>query len=234
MPMYYQIEENVKQRIANEEFKRGEAIPSERELSESYEVSRMTVRQAITNLVNEGILYRRKGRGTFVAEEKIAQPLQGMTSFTEDMKSRGMKPESRLLSLQIKTAPAEISQKLHLESSSQVVKIDRIRYADQEPMAIETTYLSVRKFPDLTEDIVKKSLYDYIEKDKGYTIEKATQMIEAVIAGEKQADLLGVEAGQALLHIERNSYLSDGSPFEVVISDYRADRYKFITDMFRG
>ncbi|MFD2923268.1 phosphonate metabolism transcriptional regulator PhnF [Halobacillus naozhouensis] len=234
LPIYYQIEEDIKQRIADDDYRSGDMIPSERELSETYDVSRMTVRQAVTNMVNEGVLFREKGRGTFVADQKIEQPLQGMTSFTEDMRSRGMEASSRLLQFERVAAPFDVLRKLQLHEEAEVYKIERIRYADQRPMAIETTFIPAAMFPGLDERVVQGSLYDYIEKSKQKRIGKASQMIEATIADEQQSSLLEVPAASAILHIERNSSLTDGTPFEVVKSSYRADRYKFISDIYRA
>ncbi|MFC7062113.1 GntR family transcriptional regulator [Halobacillus seohaensis] len=234
LPMYYQIEEDIKQRISNNEFRPSDMIPSERELSESYEVSRMTVRQAMTNMVNEGVLFREKGKGTFVADEKIEQPLQGLTSFTEDMKKRGMEASSKLISFEKVAAPLDISRKLAIEEEADVYQIQRIRYADQKPMAIEKNFLPVAMFPGLSEAIVLGSLYHYIEQTKKQPIGKANQMIEATTADENQASLLDIPTDSAVLYIERNSFLTDGTPFEVVKSSYRADRYKFISDIYRA
>ncbi|MCA0970910.1 phosphonate metabolism transcriptional regulator PhnF [Halobacillus litoralis] len=233
MPMYYQIEEDLKQRMDTGEFRAGEMIPSERELSEHYDVSRMTVRQAMTNMVNDGYLYREKGKGTFVAEQKIEQPLQGMTSFTEDMKQRGMEASSRLIAFERQPATKEIAGKLALGEDADVFLVQRIRYADKKPMAVETTYLPASLLPELTEEIVQGSLYEYVENELNRTIEKATQMIEATVADDHQSKLLDVPEHSAVLLIERNSVLTDGTPFEVVKSAYRADRYKFISDIYR-
>ncbi|WP_079479112.1 phosphonate metabolism transcriptional regulator PhnF [Halobacillus salinus] len=234
MPMYYQIQEDLKQRMDSGEFVPGTMIPSERELSEHYDVSRMTVRQAMTNMVNDGYLYREKGKGTFVAEQKIEQPLQGMTSFTEDMKQRGMEASSRLISFETIPATVEIAKKLNLDESEDVFRVQRIRSADQKPMAVETTFLPVTLLPELTEEIVQGSLYQYVEDKLGLSIEKATQMIEATVADDHQANLLEVPKNSAVLMIERNSILTDGTPFEVVKSAYRADRYKFISGIYRS
>ncbi|MBA2174208.1 GntR family transcriptional regulator [Halobacillus locisalis] len=234
MPMYYQIEEDLKQRMDRGEFASGDMIPSERELSLHYDVSRMTVRQAMSNMVNDGFLYREKGKGTFVAEKKIEQPLQGMTSFTEDMKQRGMKASSRLLGFETIVAPPEISRKLDLNDEEKVYRVQRIRFADQVPMAIETTFVPVNLLPTLTEQTVQGSLYHFVEAELELKIEKATQMIEATIADADQAELLQVASQSAVLHIERHSVLNDGTPFEVVKSAYRADRYKFISDIYRS
>ena len=234
LPIYYQIEEEIKQKIDAGTFVTGETIPSERELSEVYEVSRMTVRQSITNLVQEGRLYRVKGRGTFVAEQKIEQSLMKMTSFTEDMIRRGMVSKNKILHFEVIPAPADVSRKLSIKEGREVYDIQRIRYADERPMAIERTYIPVELVPQMDESAVFGSLYAYIEQHHPYKIGKAMQEIEATIAGDDQAELLEIASGSAVLHIERTSLLEDGTPFEVVKSSYRADRYKFISEISRS
>ncbi|TDL31220.1 GntR family transcriptional regulator [Jeotgalibacillus sp. S-D1] len=227
LPMYAQIAQNLKKKIQKGMFQAGSPIPSERELTETYEVSRMTVRQAITNLVNEGLLYRAIGKGTFVSEEKIEQPLQGLTSFTEDMKARGMTPGSEMLEFYTAAPPSEVTVKLQLHETDQVVVMKRIRHADSRPMAIETTYIPVTLFSDLNQEAVKQSFYAYIQEKKQLTISHARQTIEAAIAKKDEAALLLIREPSAVLQIERLSYLTTGIPFELVRSTYRADRYKF-------
>ncbi|ELK44456.1 GntR family transcriptional regulator [Halobacillus sp. BAB-2008] len=233
LPMYYQIEEDIKGKIESGLFGVGKTIPSERELSEQYGVSRMTVRQAVSNLVNEGALYREKGKGTFVSERKIEQPLTGMTSFTEDMKKRGMTATSRLIGFSVISAPPDIARKLHLEQGEEVYEIQRIRFADGKPMAVEQTFLPIALVPGVDESIVMGSLYEHIEENHDYKIDKATQVIEATTADQEQSELLAIPYGAAVLHIERLSVLTNGTPFEVVKSSYRADRYKFISEIHR-
>ncbi|WP_082233240.1 phosphonate metabolism transcriptional regulator PhnF [Halobacillus massiliensis] len=233
LPMYYQIEENIKQRISNGDYQPSDMIPSERELSDTYKVSRMTVRQAINNMVNKGILFREKGKGTFVSAKKIEQPLKGLTSFTEDMQARGMKPSSKLVSFNKIGASAELARKFEREEGELVFQIKRIRYADGKTMAIENSYIPVELLPDLTEQVVSGSIYDYVEKTLKQSIGKASQFIEASIAEDSQSAMLQIPPDSAILNIERNTFLADGTPFEVVNSSYRADRYKFISDIYR-
>ncbi|WP_027953874.1 GntR family transcriptional regulator [Halobacillus kuroshimensis] len=233
LPMYYQIEEFLKLEINEGAFHPGDMIPSERELSERFQVSRMTVRQAVSNMVNDGILYREKGRGTFVAEKKIEQPLKGLTSFTEDMKLRGMSSSSRLLSFDVMQAPQDIASKLNLEDDGDVYAVKRIRFAEKQAMAVETSFLPVSLLPDLTEEIVHGSMYEYLENVLDLRISHARQEIEARAADEKESEDLQIEAHSPVLHIERCSYLDNRVPFEVVKSTYRADRYKFISDIER-
>lgn len=233
VPMYAQIESYLKARILTGGYPVGEAIPSERELTEQFGVSRMTVRQSITNLVTEGLLYREKGRGTFVANEKVEQPLTKLTSFTEDMFSRGMIPSNKLVSFTRIKPPKTIIKKLQLSKGQEVFEITRIRYADDVPMAIERSFLPVHLMQDLTEEVLGESLYAFIEKDGTQVISHASQRMEAAIVTSEDAVLLQIALPSAIITIERISYLTNENPFEVVHSTYRADRYKFTSEIWR-
>ncbi|MBM7553028.1 GntR family transcriptional regulator [Thalassobacillus pellis] len=234
LPMYYQIEEDIKRRINTGEFKAGEVIPSERALTDMYDVSRMTVRQAVNNLVQEGILYREKGKGTYVTEEKIEQQLAGLTSFSEEMRKRGLTPATKVVRFEQTNAGTQAAKKLQVNPDTAVFKVSRIRLADELPMAFEQGYFPCELTPGLTESIVQKSLYQYVEKELGNKIVRAEQEIEAVTAEEQTASWLEVEPGSALLRFERVAYLADGRPLEYVHTSYRGDRYRFKTEVFRG
>ncbi|GLC88482.1 GntR family transcriptional regulator [Lysinibacillus piscis] len=233
IPIYIQIEEIIKQRIYLNEYKIGETIPSERELSIQFDVSRMTVRQSITNLVNTGLLYREKGRGTYVANPKLEQPLQGLTSFTEDMRARGMEPSSKVLRFEKIVPPMDIANDLLLEHGEEVFFVVRIRSADSKPMAIERTYIPVKIYPDLDEKKITGSLYALIETHFQRKIGNAIQQMEAAIVTKEDSKLLQINHTAPVLIIKRTSYLADGVPFELVRSTYRADRYKFISEIQR-
>ncbi|MBT2678920.1 GntR family transcriptional regulator [Bacillus sp. ISL-35] len=233
IPIYHQLEEYIKSQIESGELKPDEAIPSERVYAEQFKISRMTIRQALTNLVNDGYLYRHKGKGTFVNQKKVEQHLQGMTSFTEDMKERGLTPGSRLVSFEIIPASRKIADTLHLGEHTPLFEIKRVRLADDAPLALETTYLPANLAKGLTEEIINHSLYKYIEEKLSLTIHEATQEIEAAIAKEHELPLLEIDKGSPVLLIHRTSYLKDGTPFEYVKSAYRADRYKFVHSMQR-
>lgn len=233
VPIYHQLEEYIKQQIENGHLMEEAVIPSEREYAERFQISRMTVRQAINNLVSEGYLKRQKGRGTFVNKKKVEQELQGMTSFTEDMLSRGMSPSSTLLSFQIIPADKKTATDLRIEENDFVYKIKRIRLADNAPMALETAYIPVELVPGLTEENSNLSLYQYIEEHLSLSISEATQEIEASIASSHDAEPLGINIGAPILLIERISYLQNEVPFELVKSTFRADRYRFIHTMKR-
>ncbi|MCZ2258532.1 GntR family transcriptional regulator [Sporosarcina sp. G11-34] len=232
-PIYVQIEEYLKHRIVNGEYSKGQAIPSERELTDLFGVSRMTVRQSITNLVNEGLLYRERGRGTFVSSPKVEQTLSGLTSFTEDMIARGMAPSNKLLSFERQLPTIEIAQGLQLTEGDEVFSVKRIRYADDMPMAIERTYIPVKLVPELDQDAFGGSFYVFIEKSSEQKISHATQQMEAVLVKKEDAELLQMKVPAPVLIIERKSYLTNGLPFEIVLSTYRADRYKFVSEIRR-
>ena len=233
IPMYVQIGEELKRRIKDGEVAVGSAIPSERELTEQFGVSRMTVRQSITNLVNEGLLYREKGRGTFVASPKVEQPLNGLTSFTEDMKARGLTPSNKVIRFEKTQPEPDIAEELQLAPDEEVFTVERIRYANEKPMALERTYLPVKLFPALDGQALGGSLYSLIEQDHQHPISHASQRMEAALVKKEEAELLQIAMPAAILIIERVSYLTNGVPFEVVRSIYRADRYKFITEIQR-
>ena len=231
--MYVQIEEYLKQQILAGVFDVGIAIPSERELTDMFGVSRMTVRQSVTNLVNEGLLFREKGRGTYVSLPKLEQPLIGLTSFTEDMLSRGMTPSNKLISFEKRMPNPDIIIGLQLNVGEEVFIVKRIRYADEKPMAIERTYLPVKFVPELDLEALKGSLYEYVENNQQLSISHASQLMEAALVRKGDAAHLQMEMPSAVLIIERISYLSTGVPFEIVRSMYRADRYKFISEIRR-
>jgi GntR family transcriptional regulator len=232
LPLYFQIEEAIKQKIDKGEWESGSMISSEREFAENYEVSRMTVRQAINNLVNDGYLTRRKGKGTFVSGKKIEQKLLGLTSFTEDMKARGYKPASKLVSFQTVEANHKLAKALDISQNEEVYEIKRVRLANEIPMAIETTFVPVQLI-QLSEIHIKEgSLYSQVE-NAGFHIDYATQSLEASIAREAESEILEIAKGAPVLLIQRQTFLTTGKPLEVVHSVYRGDRYKFMIDMKR-
>lgn len=227
IPIYVQIEEMIKQQIADGTYRQGEMIPSEREFAEMYQVSRMTVRQALTNLVGNGQLYREKGKGTFVTTEKMEQSLNSLTSFTEDMLARGLVPTSKVLSFEVIIPSKEIMKELQLEEGAKVYYITRIRNADNIPMALERTYIPVSLFHNLQEQQLEQSLYQIIEQHYGTKLSYADQHIEAGIVTNADRKVLQLAEHAVVLVMQRKSYLVDQRPVEFVRSTYRADRYKF-------
>ena len=227
VPIYHQLEELIKRQIDSGQLKPNQAIPSEREYSEQFQISRMTVRQALTNLVNEGLLYRKKGTGTFISERKVEQVLQGLSSFSEEMMERGLTPSSAILSYEIVPASSTVAQKLKIELESPVLQIERIRFADDVPMAIETAYMPKHLAEGFSEELAKDSIYQFIKEKLSLEIDEAYQEMEAVIASEHEAKSLQIKKGSPILKITQVTYLEDHTPFEYVKSSFRADRYRF-------
>src|SRR5438132_967176 len=172
IPMYYQIMSQLREKISEGEYTVDSALPPERELAETYEVSRMTIRQAIAELVNEGLLVRRKGIGTFVAPPKLEQALSSLTSFTEDMAQRGMKAGSRVLSFKETLPDPATGKTLGLSAEETIFECVRLRLADEEPMALETTMLVAAFFPGLQrEDLENRSLYKVLAERWGIELD---------------------------------------------------------------
>ncbi|MDR0123685.1 MULTISPECIES: GntR family transcriptional regulator [Bacillus] len=233
IPMYHQIMENLKKQIEDGTLAPDTLIPSEREYAERFGISRMTVRQALSNLVNEGYLYRQKGKGTFVSRKKFEQPLQGLTGFTEDMRQRGLKASSHLIDFKKTACPAHLLPVLQLSNNDAVYELKRIRLANDEPMAIETSYMPETFAGDLTKEHLTGSLYEYMENHTGLAIAHAKQELEANVASEEEAHVLSISTGSPVLSIARTTYFQNDLPFEYVLSVYRGDRYKLIHTMER-
>lgn len=235
LPIYYQLEEEIRSLIQTEKLKAGELLPSEREYAERYNISRMTVRQAINNLAAEGLLYRQKGRGTFISEKKFEQDLQGLTSFSEDMRQRGLTPSNKLISFQVMEATKRVAETLQLTPDAEVYEIVRIRYANEAPVAVETIYTPKQLVGEMSAQDVEDSFYNYMETKLNHKIAYGDQTIESVLANEFEIENLNVHDGAPVLLMQRTSYLSDeqATPLEYVKSAYRADKYKFKLQMRR-
>lgn len=208
----------------------GDALPSERRLAEELGVSRPTLRQAIDGLVAEGLLDRRHGSGTYVAEPRIAVPLT-MTSFTEDMVKRGMKPGGRVLSFRSETAGARIGRRLALSPVEEVFTIRRLRLADGAPMAIETLCLPRSLMPGLRRhDLEGRSFYDLL-RGGGVVIASGTETIEPTVTTAEESAELGVPVHMPAFLFERITRDENGRPLEYVRSVYRGDRYRLELDL---
>jgi GntR family transcriptional regulator len=211
----------------------GDAIPSERLLSSDLGVSRLTVRAALDDLVREGYLVRRRGSGTFVSEPKIAQELT-MTSFTEDMRSRGMTPASRTLELRVAPAGAHLGRLLHVSPSEPVVIVTRLRLADRETMAIETLHVRETLVPGLSaQDLERRSFYELLSDTYGIEIVGGTQTIEPTVTNEEESAGLGVPLHSPAFLFERVTRSLSGEIVEYVRSIYRGDRYRIVSELSR-
>jgi GntR family transcriptional regulator len=210
----------------------GTAIPSERDLATRYGVSRMTLRAAIDDLVRDGYLVRRHGAGTFVARPRIAKQIH-LTSFTEDMRSRGLVASTRVLSLARKPAGARIGARLGVSPSETVVIVGRLRLADGDPMAIEWVHVPDRMLPGIGRADFEGSFYRVLGDRFGIVIDGGTQTLEPTVTDERESELLGVPLHSPILFVERVTWTADGTPVEYTRTMYRGDRYRFTVDLAR-
>jgi GntR family transcriptional regulator len=212
-----------------EQLEVGEAIPSERQLSSDLGVSRLTLRAALDDLAREGYVVRRRGAGTFVGEPKIAQELT-MTSFTDDMRRRGLRPSSRTLELRVSPAGARLGRLLHVSPSEPVVIASRLRLADGESMAIETVHVRETHIPGLTaRDLEEQSFYELLRDRYGIVVVGGTQTIEPTVTDEDESAALGVPLHSPAFRFERVTHADTGEIVEFVESIYRGDRYRLVT-----
>jgi GntR family transcriptional regulator len=205
----------------------GAALPTERELCAEYGVSRATVRHVLQGLEAEQRIFRRQGKGTFVALAKIEEPL-GLTSHTEEMRARGIIPGSKLITVSRIEAPIEVAAALRLGPGAEVLRIERLRLADGEPIAIEVLFLNAERFDGITASLGDNvSFYQLLHSDYGVELDSAEETIEAVVAGSREAGLLDCAPGGALLQLSRLTTDTDHRPIEFVQSLYRGDRFRF-------
>lgn len=202
-----------------------EALPSERELMEIHHVSRVTVRAAIARLIDEGLVYNVHGSGTYVGSREIFSKAPKLTSFTEDMVSRGFTPSSRVLAAYVVDADEDLARRLAVPLGSSCTVLRRLRLADDEPIAIEEVYLPTSVL-DLDQLRLNESLYAQLAK-YGHEVIRAEQEITATALDDEQCTLLGVPSGSAALCVLRVSSSRQGRLIEFARDIYRADRYSF-------
>ncbi|PCR99067.1 GntR family transcriptional regulator [Lactococcus fujiensis] len=226
VPNYVRIHDALKDEVEKGVWKIGERLPSERDLAERFEVSRMTARQAVTSLVDEGILERRVGSGTYVASRRVREKMRGTTSFTDIISSQGKVPSSEVLSY-TKTAPNDVEcEKLNITKKDMIIRMERIRYADNIPICFEVASVPF----DLVKLFDKKSITSNFFKtlrENGYEISHSEQIVSAKKASTEISDYLKTRVGSAILGVTQTSYLADGRAFEYVLSQYVGERFEF-------
>lgn len=229
LPLYLQLARHLRTLIVEGRLTDQDALPGERELAETFGVSRVTVRKALRELIAEGLLHQRQGAGTFINRSPhVEQRLSALASFTEDIGDRGLKPDSRWLSRSLATATPEEAMALALRPGAKVVRLHRLRLADGTPLAIELSTLPSWFLPD--PDLVQGSLYETL-RGRGHPPFRALQRLSAIRLPADQAALLGVPDGASALYIERRTFLENGTPLEFVRSHYRGDAYDFVVEL---
>ncbi|MDH7637773.1 GntR family transcriptional regulator [Sphingomonas oryzagri] len=234
-PLYLQLQHLLRDAIGAQLLKPEQALPSERDLCEDFDLSRVTIRKAIEGLVDEGLLVRKRGAGTFIADmrreardTRVEKIFSKLSSFSEDMESRGMKPSSRWLSQSTGMVSPDEAMALALSPGTAVHRFRRLRFADGKPMALEYTILPAHYLPDIT--AVTHSLYEALAQT-GSRPTRALQRLRAVGFDAEQAEAIGVEIGHPGLLIERRGFLPDGRPVEFTQSYYRGDAYDFVAEL---
>jgi GntR family transcriptional regulator len=224
----------IRQAVEDRRLALGEALPSERDLCEGFGLSRVTIRKAMDGLVADGLLERRQGAGTFVCAPKLAvstrveKSFSMLSSFSEDMLSRGRKPGNAWIDRGEGTVNPEEALALGLSPGSGVYRFSRIRYADGQPMALEHATLPGWGLPSI--DAVDTSLYGALDQS-GHRPVRALQRVRAIGFNEEQAELLKITAGDPCLFIERRAFLADGRAIEVTHSWYRGDAYDLVAEL---
>ncbi|RME82034.1 MAG: GntR family transcriptional regulator [Caldilineae bacterium] len=232
VPLYQQLYELLRRRILSREWRAGHMLPTEAQLMEQYGVSRATVRQALDTLATEGLIYRQRGRGTFVAHPTVQQGLVRIVSFTEDMRQRGFEPKTRVLNTGIIAASADLAKVLDIEPGAEVARIERLRLADGEPMSIEVSFLVHALCPGVLQyDYARRPLRQTLEQEYGLRITRATQAIRAINAPDDIAKRLTVAPGDALIFIERISLSQYNIPVEFLRIYHRGDRYVLYNEL---
>lgn len=226
-PLYLQLQQLIRQAIENRVLTQDDAIPPERDLAIEYGVSRITVRKAIDDLAQEGLLVRRRGAGTFVAA-RVEKSFSKLSSFSEDMIARGRVPSSEWLSRSAGAVTPEEALSLGLSPGTPVYRFQRLRFADDIPMAVEYSTIVGHCLPSV--DAVRDSLYAALEASGCRPI-RALQRLRAMHFPLDQSKRLGVETGHAGLFIERRGFLSDGDAVEFTQSYYRGDAYDVVAEL---
>ncbi len=213
-PIYKVIENHIKNLIVSNDLKQGDLIPSEKQLSEEFDVTRMTVRSALNNLVKEGYITRRRGIGSIVLGSKIYDNISAVSGFTKEMKNKGNEISNILKELSVKEADKELSEKLNIEVGENVWEIKRIRLSNNVKVSYMITYMPVKLFPNLNKSYCENSLYEFIEDICGYKIAISEREVEAVISDVKLEKILGLNKKDPILYIKQTSRLDNGDVFE--------------------
>lgn len=234
IPLHHQITLLLRRQISSGELKPGDMIPSESQLCSQYNVSRTTVRQALNQLVEENLIIRRRGKGSFVASPKLRRSLNHLYSFSEDMLSMGLKPFSHVLEQKVVEAADEIKGALDLPAyNSRVLQLMRVRIANNEPLLLETTYIPLYLCPDIQEvDFSSSSLYQVLQSKYDLHLHKAVETYEAVKTDRNTAACLKVRTGTSAFRIQRTAYLESGVPFEFTHSITRSDKCMFRVELY--
>ncbi len=227
-PLYVQLKNSLLALISGDRLTPHQQLPSERELCEQFGVSRTTVRQAINEMIHEGLVYSRAGKGTFVSEPKISQQLRNLTGFSQDVLERGGAPSSQVLEARLMPATPDLAERLQVALDSELVLLARLRLANNVPLAIETSYLNHALCAGILRyNFAHESLYRVLQTEYQLRLVRAEQTIEAGLGNAQELLLLKMHPPAAVLKMERLTTTDQDVRLEYTVSVYRGDRYTF-------
>ncbi|HET7794877.1 MAG TPA: GntR family transcriptional regulator [Rhizobacter sp.] len=228
VPLYAQIKEILRARILDGSYQPHQQMPSESEMMAAFEVSRITVRQALNDLQNEGLIFRIHGKGTFVSKPKAFQDLGRLQGFGEAMRQMGYETFARVLSVKTVTPSAQVAEKLQLPKRARVTELQRVRFLNREPISLDVTYVPTAIGQRLAkEDLAARDVFVILENDYGLALGHAELQIGSTLADESLAAQLKVEEGSPVLFIERTTHTADGAPIDYEHLYYRGDAFQY-------
>lgn len=226
IPLYVQVREKLRSELS--QLEPGDPIPSEGELEEKFHVSRITVRRAVEDLVSENLLIRQQGRGTFVQRPKLTHELGMITSWTDQLRTLGFSPKTAHRRIQQEPPSPHVAEALCLSGEDQVIRIQRVRLANREPISYMINYLPSRLLPRFIErKFTQESLYEFVEQEYGLAPAIAVDTVGTRSATEEEGNALRIGSNAPVLSVQRISYLNDGTPLELAIVVSRGDRYQY-------
>lgn len=235
VPYYLQLKQALTARIRAGEWGPGDLMPSEAELGKAFEVSRTVVRQALNEMTHEGLVVRQKGKGTFVAQPKISSRglVQSLEGFYQDLADRGVPVLTQVLEQAIQPAEGEVAANLELDPLAPVTKLVRLRFVEEEPIVLVASYVPYELCRELIHaELERGSLYAFLQERCGLRIGRGSRRIEAVGAGEWEAQALQVDLGAPLIRLQSVSYTPEGTPLEYFDAWFRGDRSRFEVEIF--
>jgi GntR family transcriptional regulator len=235
IPYYVQLTNRIKEKILQRTWKPGSQIPGEMELCDECGVSRTVVRQSLRELELDGLIIRRKGKGTFVAEPKVSEGLvQKLTGFYQDMVDRGLRTNTQVLHHRVVPCTDKVAEFLQISPGTKIIDINRLRFVEDTPLQLVNSFVPFDLCPKLADvDLTDRSLYGFLERECGIFITRGRRYIEAVAANEAEAKLLQIDRGAPLVMLDSISYMENGKPIEYYHALHRGDRSRFEVELLR-
>ncbi|KLG18335.1 transcriptional regulator [Enterobacter roggenkampii] len=226
-PMYRQIADALREKISAGELKPGDALPTESSLQEAFNVSRVTVRQALKLLTEEQIVESIQGSGTYVKEERVNYDIYQLTGFYEKLADRNVDTHSEVSIFEVLKADAKLAEKLNLSHDDKVWHVKRVRFIKQKPVNLEETWMPLALFPDLTWEVMENSKYRYVEQIKKLVIDRSEQELVPIMPSEEAIAALSLDPAKPILEKVSRGFLKDGRVFEYSRNVFNTDDYKF-------